>query len=237
MTDYPQNPGPLPAVKLQNAGESEEARGALGNEAAGNMYYTGGDRAELVRTLQMMLRDLLYDIGNFGPDGDGVDGIFGKKTEDAVKQFQQENKDWDSNPLKVDGLVGPRTSDALNKLMVGKWYDEYVTPKTFTDDYLLATITSTALMGGISLDVKGTKNVKLNVVSGDYTITLFDQNGERLLFDGIRHYKVLDGSEKILGEGDVECKDDIVVKAITAPYKVELEFDKDSTFYYISKIK
>ena len=34
-------------------------------------------------------------------------------TEAAVKKFQQANKDFDGNPLVVDGIVGIRTWAAL----------------------------------------------------------------------------------------------------------------------------
>lgn len=92
------------------------------------MYYTGGDKKELVEALQRMLLTLLSDLGDTGPDGDGVDGIYGKKTEDAVTEFQKEYTDWDNNPLKVDGLVGSHTADALDRAMVRQWYDHYQTP-------------------------------------------------------------------------------------------------------------
>jgi peptidoglycan hydrolase-like protein with peptidoglycan-binding domain len=40
-----------------------------------------------------MLVTLGYDLGTFGPDKDGVDGSFGKLTETAVNDFQEENLD------------------------------------------------------------------------------------------------------------------------------------------------
>jgi murein L,D-transpeptidase YcbB/YkuD len=133
MSEYPKNPGPLPAEKLCNKYNNPnpiKGEGALGNETKGKMYYEGkGDKKSLVETLQTMLRDLKkYDLGSFGPNNDGVDGTFGNSTEDAVKQFQKEHKDWDGNALKVDGLVGPETADALNREMVDIWYDHYQTP-------------------------------------------------------------------------------------------------------------
>jgi hypothetical protein len=172
MTDQPDKPGPLPALKLCNAGENEEALGALGNASAGKMYYSGGDRGELVRTVQMMLRDLLYDLGDTGPEADGVDGIFGKKTEDAVMGFQKENKDWDDTPLKIDGLVGPRTSDALNRAMVGvlydsteaTWYDHYQTPKKLVGGEPYHAITSGLLADGLSIEPGGTKHGRLFII-------------------------------------------------------------------------
>src|SRR5262245_16519425 len=39
----------------------------------------------------------------------GVDGIFGKLTAAAVIQFQQKHG------LKADGIIGPKTMDALDK--------------------------------------------------------------------------------------------------------------------------
>jgi peptidoglycan hydrolase-like protein with peptidoglycan-binding domain len=41
-----------------------------------------------------------------------ADGLFGKKTFDAVIEFQQRGKDHDSTVV-VDGIVGPQTWNAL----------------------------------------------------------------------------------------------------------------------------
>lgn len=61
-----------------------------------------GNYGELVKTCQTMLEGLGYDLGICGVDGD-----FGQATEKAVKAFQKDHG------LKVDGIVGPKTWEAL----------------------------------------------------------------------------------------------------------------------------
>ncbi|HAX77132.1 MAG TPA: peptidoglycan-binding protein [Cyanobacteria bacterium UBA11372] len=58
-----------------------------------------GSKGEAVKYLQEILIYYGYKLK--------VDGIFGAKTEVAVKQFQKSRK------LKVDGIVGPATWSAL----------------------------------------------------------------------------------------------------------------------------
>jgi hypothetical protein len=106
------------------------------------MYYAGSNKKKLVETVQKMLKTLGYDLGTSGPNGDGVDGVFGELTEDAVRDFQEKNKDWDGKHLRPDGLVGPETSDALNRAMVSVWYDFYPTHKKLTDEKRILTVTS-----------------------------------------------------------------------------------------------
>lgn len=53
-----------------------------------------------VKFLQQLLESYLIPVGT-------IDGIFGSRTENAVKQFQQENN------LSVDGIVGKNTWNAL----------------------------------------------------------------------------------------------------------------------------
>jgi hypothetical protein len=48
-------------------------------------------------------------------------------------------------PLKIDDLAGPRTSDALNRAMVGKWYDSYRMPVELNMGFLPLTATSDGL--------------------------------------------------------------------------------------------
>ncbi len=136
MSDYPDNPGPLPALRLCNVTTPNPVTGdgALGNVNKGQMYYRGSDKEDLVRVLQQMLVALGYDVGPAG-----VDGIFGNDTEAAVLAFQENNADWEGTQLNADSLVGPRTSDALNRKMVGVWYDLYQTPIEFTNSTPLFT--------------------------------------------------------------------------------------------------
>lgn len=59
-----------------------------------------GSSGSQVRTLQTKLNRWGYDCGS-------VDGIFGSKTQTAVKQFQK------NNGLVADGIVGAKTAQAL----------------------------------------------------------------------------------------------------------------------------
>ena len=58
-----------------------------------------GDRQHPVKTLQYLLRARGHNLT--------VDGIFGPKTDAAVRAFQQQKS------LTVDGIVGPNTWSAL----------------------------------------------------------------------------------------------------------------------------
>ena len=48
-----------------------------------------------------------YNLGNTGPNKNGVDGKFGPKTDEAVRSFQ------DDAGIKVDGMYGPESHKAL----------------------------------------------------------------------------------------------------------------------------
>lgn len=64
------------------------------------MCLETGSKGENVKKLQTKLKELGFLNGN-------VDGIFGKKTEEAVKKYQKSKK------LTVDGIAGPKTLSAL----------------------------------------------------------------------------------------------------------------------------
>src|SRR5262245_1495526 len=68
-----------------------------------------GSKGNGVRLLQEILKSFGYPPYDPGP----IDGDFGPLTEAAVKAFQGAFLDFDGNPLKVDGIVGPKTWTAL----------------------------------------------------------------------------------------------------------------------------
>src|SRR5574341_1112706 len=156
MSESPDNPGPLPAPDLRN--KSDGGKGPLGKKD-----FCLKD-PQLVEHLQKMLRTLGYDIGTSGANNDGIDGKFGDNTEKAVIKFQEEIDDWAGNSLKVDGLVGPRTSDALNRAMVGRWYEYYQTPKELTEGKPIFTVTSDSLSRGLSIKPDDVQEVKIFLV-------------------------------------------------------------------------
>ena len=135
------NPGPLPALDLRN--RSDGGDGPL---------RRGDSRSDLVKHLQQMLSALKYDLGDTGPDNDGIDSDFGAKTQVAVEEYQKSHKDWEGKLLLKDGRIGPRTSDALNRTLVGFWYDKYETPTELTDTLKLVTVTDkVAVEKGVEL--------------------------------------------------------------------------------------
>ena len=71
-----------------------------------------GDSGEYVTLLQTKLYQLGYDIGK----NTGIDGKFGAKTEEAVKEFQRDHG------LPVDGICGGQTWEALEKTEPIKLY-------------------------------------------------------------------------------------------------------------------
>ena len=75
-----------------------------------------GDRGPLVELLQTALQRARYDVG-------AVDGIFGAGTQNAVSAFQR------AQGLRVDGIAGPRTQQALMP-----WYTGYAVHRVRAGD-------------------------------------------------------------------------------------------------------
>lgn len=73
----------------------------------GDRILRNGDEGRDVQQLQEYLKELKYDVGNFGVNKDGIDGDYGDSTELAVRKFQKKYK------LEVDGEYGPKSHKAL----------------------------------------------------------------------------------------------------------------------------
>ena len=78
----------------------------LGFARADAAVASWGSKGNQVRQIQQRLIDWGYMKGT-------ADGIFGKKTYDAVVQFQRKNG------LAVDGVVGPKTAAAMGVSLTG----------------------------------------------------------------------------------------------------------------------
>ncbi len=70
-----------------------------------------GDRGSDVMEIQSLLKKIGYDPGP-------IDGIFGRRTQQAIIQFQKDNG------LTADGIIGPNTYRVLMPLLLG--YDIYI---------------------------------------------------------------------------------------------------------------
>jgi len=97
----------------------------LSRDDSGDLISSGSPRRK-VRELQNALVSLDYDIGRSGPNSDGVDGSWGRKTKDAVEDFQSEmlasNPDTWSD-ADIDGVVGEKTALGLiERLRSGTTY-------------------------------------------------------------------------------------------------------------------
>ena len=75
-------------------------------QSAQAAVYRQGSTGDAVRTIQIKL-------SNWGYFSGAIDGIYGPKTEEAVKYFQRKNG------LTADGVVGPATLRALGMSTTG----------------------------------------------------------------------------------------------------------------------
>jgi len=96
-----------PAVKVEQKPAPEAGAATAGEISKGKVVYNmqtvkKGSRGTQVRVLQWRLNELGYNCGT-------IDGIFGAKSEKAVKEYQQ------ANGLTADGIVGKATWTALLK--------------------------------------------------------------------------------------------------------------------------
>ncbi len=80
---------------------------ALLNLGYANRTIRRGSRLSSVRYAQLKLLSKLYPVGD-------IDGVFGTITQNAVKEFQNENG------LQVDGIIGPNTWQKLSLINQGR---------------------------------------------------------------------------------------------------------------------
>ena len=98
--------GALSADILAEAFDSVKT-GATELELTIDRLLNKGTKGNDVKQMQKVLKQLGYELGNFGENKDGIDGVFGSVTQAAVRAFQE------ANGLTVDGIVGPETLKAL----------------------------------------------------------------------------------------------------------------------------
>jgi serine protease AprX len=225
----PTHPGWLPAPKLCNKAKPFDPPHMRGD----GPLVVNDHRRQLVTHLQKMLVAIGFEIGETGPNYDGVDGIFGPRTKKAVDSFQSSQTDWERQKLKVDSKVGPRTADALNRAMVGVWYDLYETPLELTKGTReRITVTNHGVKKGLvsgALSSARTPILSIRFVP-DIRILLLNPSGNRFSFQGEGNFKVLDNNDNTILQGKIKKEDDIQIKNVIAtPFTVEL--DIDSTFY------
>ena len=89
-------------------------------------YVSWGTYGDLVRQTQQRLQDLGYDVGT-------VDGIFGTRTYEAIRKFQQDQG------MKVDGIAGNDTLERLG-ISIGSGTSGVGESDYDEDLYLLASI-------------------------------------------------------------------------------------------------
>lgn len=114
-------------------GQNEQARNTFGGSSTTTTTTTTpvnnssieislNDTGEVVKEIQQMLVELGYVLTNKSNDTTkGIDGIFGLLTYKAVRDFQKKNK------LTVDGIVGEKTMEALEKATSKSGYNVKIT--------------------------------------------------------------------------------------------------------------
>jgi len=90
--------------------QKQKSKIRINNILERGMLHQGINRPNDTKKLQEALLLLGYDLGNEGPNADGVDGNFGAITEEAVMEFQTDMGYANEN---IDGIVGLYTLNGL----------------------------------------------------------------------------------------------------------------------------
>ncbi|MEU2874337.1 peptidoglycan-binding protein [Streptomyces olivoreticuli] len=105
------------AVVAASAGLALVALGGTASAHSTDSVIAYGDRGIGVKCVQLAL-----NASNVHPGLD-PDGVWGKRTEDAVRKFQQTNTDQWGGKLAVDGVIGTNTGHQLMELIVHNEHD------------------------------------------------------------------------------------------------------------------
>jgi peptidoglycan hydrolase-like protein with peptidoglycan-binding domain len=95
---------PKPAPSKPSSGKSSSGKSSSSKSSSASSVLKLGSRGTAVKNLQSSLNKNGYKLS--------ADGIFGKKTVTAVKDYQTKNG------LKADGIAGPMTLGSLNPATV-----------------------------------------------------------------------------------------------------------------------
>lgn len=134
-----------------------------------------GVRGEDVKKAQAALKALGYDLGTFGENADGLDGILGSVTESAIKAFQA------AHNLEATGIIDEKTLKAL---------DEAANKTTVIGKELYSLVDGVNKLGGGELLRESITNVikgVLNIIQ-----TAKDAWGEVFNIEPEQIYNVLD---------------------------------------------
>ena len=75
----------------QGAIEMPSSNGSVNSKGDDKLPLKKGSYGDRVKLIQAALKNNnKYDLGTSGPNGDGVDGDFGPKTDAAVRKFQEQ---------------------------------------------------------------------------------------------------------------------------------------------------
>lgn len=100
----------------------ENTGGTISKGSDEDMIVYQDERKELVEKVQRKLKQLGYDLGEYGPNEDGIDGDYGKTTRSRVTQFQSDYNVQTENVGSVDVV----TSIALSEVTAEKTYHRTV---------------------------------------------------------------------------------------------------------------
>jgi hypothetical protein len=146
-----------------------------------------------ITAIQTKLKSLGYNLGTSGPNRDGIDGVYGKMTRNAIVDFQRKNS------LTPDGIVGtntakklgvsPLSSDQIRMLQKGQTIKtsgvgqktQTTQKKQLKNKLLGGSGSKFATLKGVSDQVKRQLDYMLkNNLLSDEKFTILDDNNNRV---------------------------------------------------------